>query len=77
MPADLDPRAGAEPTTAPLLVDESSARRLLGNPSAKWMYLMRTRGELPFVQVGGRVMYEPDALARFVAERRKGGRHET
>jgi hypothetical protein len=56
-----------------LLVPEREARRILGDLSAKTMFNYRRAGLLGYVQVGSRIMYEPAALERFVAERRQVG----
>ena len=61
----------ASAAMAPLLVDETDARRLLGGLCAKSMYNLRQQG-LPFVKVGSRVMYVPGDLAAWV-QRQKGG----
>jgi excisionase family DNA binding protein len=50
--------------TAPILVDENEAARLLGL-SAKTLYNMRRAGQLPFVRVRGRIMYRPVALEKW------------
>lgn len=64
----------ADPSTnraGPLLVDEKSARALLGNLSAKTMYNLRRLAGLPFVQIGSRVMYRPVDLEAWIARQQK------
>lgn len=51
---------------APLLVDESEARRLLGGLCAKTMYNLRRARELPGVKIGSRIMYDVADLRRFI-----------
>lgn len=58
----------------PLLLPEPEARRMLGHVSAKTMYNLRKRHELPFVRLGSRIMYTLGGLKSFV-ERQKGGSH--
>ena len=61
--------------SAPLLVDEREARRLLGGVCAKTMYNLRCQG-LPFVKIGSRVMYSPADLAAWIQRQKttlKGG----
>jgi Helix-turn-helix domain len=58
---------------APILVDETTTRRLLGNVSAKSLFNWRRNGSLPFVKLGTRTMYRPEDLAEFVERRRQRG----
>lgn len=60
---------------APLLVDDPEARRLLGGVCAKTMYNLRRSGEVPFVKLGSRIMYDVADLRAFI-ERRKEAGHE-
>ena len=55
----------------PLLVDEPEARRLLGGLCAKTMYNLRRSGELAWIKIGSRVMYDVADLRAFI-ERQKG-----
>lgn len=56
----------------PLLADETEARRLLGGICAKTMFNLRRSGELRFVKLRGRVMYDIDELRHFVEARKEG-----
>ena len=59
-------------TPAPLLVAEPEARRLLGNLSAKTLYLLRRNQELPHIKVGSRTLYSPADLQRWIETRKRG-----
>ena len=75
MVADFKPAAAAPATsTPPLLVDEAQARRLLGGLCAKTMYNLRRSGELPFVKIGSRIMYDVADLKAFIERRKEVGR---
>ena len=55
---------------APLLLDEREAARRLGvSPRSLWQ--LRKDGRIEWVPVGGRVLYEPAALAAFIARQRR------
>lgn len=56
--------------TAPLLIDEPEARRLLGGISAKTIYLWRTQEALPHLKIRGRTLYDAADLAAWVAARK-------
>ena len=64
----------AEPV-APMLVNESEARRLLGGLCAKTMYNLRRDGLLRAVKIGSRTMYDVADLRQFI-ELQKGSGHE-
>jgi excisionase family DNA binding protein len=51
-----------------LLVDEPTAAKLLG-VSARTLFSMRQRGEIPFVRVSFRVLYSPAALVAWIEAR--------
>ena len=52
------------------LLSEVDARKFLGGWSAKTMFNLRQRGDLSFVKIGSRVMYQMRDLRKFV-ERQK------
>jgi predicted site-specific integrase-resolvase len=54
--------------TAPLLVNAKEAARLLGI-SARLLWTLTNRGEVPCVRLGGAVRYRPETLQRIVARR--------
>jgi len=54
---------------APLLIDETHARQLLGGLCVKSLYNLRKQG-LPFVKIGARTMYDPRDLARWIESRK-------
>ncbi|GAB6166209.1 hypothetical protein JCM19992_22090 [Thermostilla marina] len=51
-----------------LLLSEREAARALG-VSARHLYTLRKRGEVPFVLLGQRVLYSPAALQGWIRER--------
>ncbi len=53
----------------PLLLDESTAARVLGDVSPKSLYNWRKDGSLRCVKLGTRTMYRPEDLADFIARR--------
>ena len=55
-------------STSPALMDERQAAAYL-SLSAKTLYNLRCRGELPFVRVGKRVLYSQTALDQWIADR--------
>lgn len=56
--------------TEPLLLDEREAARRLGvSPRSLWQ--LRKDGRIEWVPVGGRVLYEPAALAAFITRQRR------
>ena len=57
-----------ESTEPAALLDEREAARYLGGVSAKHLFNLRKRGELPYVQVGRRIMYSRAALDRWIEE---------
>jgi len=63
------------PPTAPLLVDEREARRLLGGLCAKTMYNLRQAGTLRAVKIGSRTLYDLADLQLFVNQRKEAS-HE-
>jgi predicted DNA-binding transcriptional regulator AlpA len=56
----------------PLLISERDAAKALGL-CAKSLYLLRRRGELPYVLVGSRVLYRPADLENWIAQRVQTG----
>jgi excisionase family DNA binding protein len=52
----------------PLLISENEAARLLGI-SDRSLFKLRQAGQVPFVRLGGRVLYNPTRL-REIAEQR-------
>lgn len=62
------------PPTAPLLVPEPEARRLLGGISRRKLALMVAAGEVPSTKIGTRRMFPIDGLRAYVAARTEGGR---
>lgn len=61
----------ANPALAPLLVDETEARRLLGGLCPKSMFNLRRYHGLPFVKLGNRVMYDPNDVADWIESRKQ------
>ncbi|QEG35115.1 helix-turn-helix domain-containing protein [Bythopirellula goksoeyrii] len=53
------------------LLNEHQVCRYLGNVSAKHLYNLRKRGDLPFVSVGRRILYSRIALDRWIEERQQ------
>ena len=53
----------------PALLDETEAAKFLGGVSAKHLFNLRKRGDLPFVRIGTRVMYSRQSLERWIAAR--------
>lgn len=56
-------------TPAPLLIDDRTARQMLGGLSSRTLYTLRTTGDLPHCRIGTRVMYSPAELAKWIARR--------
>ena len=56
-------------STEPALLDETEAAKFLGGVSAKHLFNLRRRGDLPFLRIGTRVMYSRQSLLRWIAER--------
>jgi len=50
------------------LLNERQAAELLGI-SSRHLFALRKRGEVPFIKLGGRVLYSPSALQRWVEQR--------
>lgn len=66
------------PPTAPvlLLTPRDAARSLAVSERTLWS-LSQPRGPIPVVRVSARtVRYSTDTLARYIAEREKGGRND-
>jgi excisionase family DNA binding protein len=62
---------GRDPTTAPAaLLSIQEARRILG-VARSTLYEIISSGDLPTVEIRGRRLIEPDALATYIAERRR------
>lgn len=51
------------------LIDEDEATRFLGGVSPKHIYNLRRDHGLPFVKVGGRIMYRAASLEAWAASR--------
>ena len=60
-------------TYPPALLDEHGATTFLGGVSAKHLFNLRKRGDLPFLQVGRRVMYSRAALEKWIEAREQVG----
>jgi hypothetical protein len=56
----------------PLLVNTREAARLLGI-SARLLWTLTNRGDVPCVRLGGAVRYRPESLQRLVARREGKG----
>ncbi len=50
------------------LLSERQAAALLGI-STRHLFGLRKRGEVPYVRLGGRVLYSPEALQRWIEQR--------
>ncbi|HOM19089.1 MAG TPA: helix-turn-helix domain-containing protein [Thermoguttaceae bacterium] len=50
------------------LLNERQAAELLGI-SARHLHTLRKRGEVPYIRLGGRVLYAPEALQRWIERR--------
>jgi excisionase family DNA binding protein len=50
------------------LLNERQAAELLGI-SSRHLHTLRRRGEVPFLKLGGRVLYSPLALQRWIEDR--------
>jgi hypothetical protein len=60
----------AETTAIPaMLLSEPDAARSL-NITARTLFSIRARGEISFVRIGSRILYEPQALADFISRQR-------
>ena len=57
----------------PLLIDGKQAAKLLGI-SERHLANLRKAGKIPFVRLGGRVLYDPIALRRWIAEQGQQGK---
>ncbi len=55
-----------------LLLDQRSAAKSL-NLSVKTLYNLRMAGELPYVQIGDRILFYVADLHAFIQRKRKGG----
>jgi excisionase family DNA binding protein len=64
----MDGREATSPPAALLSIQE--ARRILG-VARSTLYEIIASGDLPFVEIRGRRPIEPDALATYIAERRR------
>lgn len=54
----------------PISVDERAAARLT-SLSVRTLYALRKAGEIPHTTVGGRVLYSPNELRQWLAEKRQ------
>jgi hypothetical protein len=52
----------------PILIDERQAAEMLG-VSARSLFSIRQKGEIPFVRLSCRVLYSPSALAKWIESR--------
>ena len=56
-----------------LLIDIKQAAKLL-SISARHLANLRKAGTIPFVPLGGRIMYDPQALRRWISEQGQQGK---
>lgn len=55
-----------------MLISASSAANRLGI-SPRFLWSLTRAGKVPCVRIGRRVLYDPEALNRFIASRSEGG----
>lgn len=59
-------------TPTQLLIDEKQAAKLL-SVSEKHLYNQRKQGVIPYVPLGTRILYDPEALRQWVSKHSRKG----